>query len=54
MEYRARDWGHSKIRLITGEKLTRNVEWYKRKGYVIEEVEQASDRRIAHMMKRLG
>ncbi len=53
-EYRARDWGFNAVRLLTGEKLTRNVEWYKRKGYVIEDIEQVEDRRVVNMMKRLG
>ena len=52
-EYRARDWGCDTIRLYTGEKLVRNVEWYKRKGYVVEFIEDMKDRRAVHMMKTL-
>lgn len=52
-EFRARDWGYRAIRLITGEKLTQNVEWYKRKGFSIEDIERMPDRTAVHMVKHL-
>lgn len=52
-EFRARDWGYSTIRLITGEKLTQNVDWYLRKGFHVEELERLADRTIVHMIKHL-
>ena len=52
-EFRARDWGYDAIRLLTGEKLTSNVEWYRRKGFQIEEVERLPDRSIVHMVRHL-
>jgi len=42
------------VRLVTGELLASNVEWYKRKGYKITQVEQTPDRRIVHMAKTLA
>jgi len=53
-EFRASDYGLRTIRLYTGEKLTRNVEWYRRSGYAIEEIEVMDDRRLVHMVKRLS
>jgi len=53
-ETRARALGLSEARLITGELLASNVEWYKRKGYKITQVEQTPDRRIVHMAKTLA
>lgn len=52
-EFRARDWGYATIRLLTGEALTNNVEWYRRKGFHVEEVETLGDRNVVHMVKRL-
>lgn len=52
-EFRARDWGYDKVRLITGELLTRNVEWYRRKGFQVENLERLPDRSIVHMVKHL-
>lgn len=52
-EFRARDWGLKSIRLITGERLTQNVEWYQRKGFHVETVETLKDRNIVHMVRRL-
>ena len=52
-EFRARDWGYDAIRLLTGEKLTQNVEWYKRKGFTIENIERMPDRTAVHMVKHL-
>jgi ribosomal protein S18 acetylase RimI-like enzyme len=42
------------LRLYTGEKLTKNIDWYKRSGYTIERVEALDDRRLVHMVKQLG
>jgi RimJ/RimL family protein N-acetyltransferase/ribosomal protein S18 acetylase RimI-like enzyme len=53
-EARARALGVSTLRLYTGEKLTGNVRWYHRHGYVIERVEERPDRRIVHMVKVLS
>ena len=53
-EFRARDWGFSTIRLLTGEALTQNVDWYRRKGFHVEDVEAIADRNIVHMVKRLA
>ncbi|MCA0423526.1 MAG: GNAT family N-acetyltransferase [Proteobacteria bacterium] len=52
-EFRARDWGFAAIRLLTGEKLTQNVEWYLRKGFHVETLERLPDRSIVHMIKHL-
>ncbi len=52
-EFRARDWGYRYIRLCTGEKLTQNVDWYHRKGFSIESVENITDRNMVHMIRRL-
>lgn len=52
-ESRAADLGYGRIRLYTGEKLTRNVEWYARNGYAIERTERMSDRTAVHMIKDL-
>lgn len=52
-EFRARDWGFSTIRLLTGEVLTHNVDWYRRKGFHVETVETVADRNVVHMVKRL-
>jgi RimJ/RimL family protein N-acetyltransferase/ribosomal protein S18 acetylase RimI-like enzyme len=53
-EARARALGLGELRLITGEVLTDNVAWYTRKGFALAEVEQRSDRRIAHLRRRLA
>jgi len=52
-ETRARQLGLDTLRLYTGEKLTGNVRWYHRHGYVIERVEELDDRRLVHMTKRI-
>jgi ribosomal protein S18 acetylase RimI-like enzyme len=52
-EDRARELGRSRLTLVTGEKLTRNVAWYRRHGYVVEQVEAMPDRRAVHMSKTL-
>jgi ribosomal protein S18 acetylase RimI-like enzyme len=52
-EARARALGLGLIRLYTGERLTKNVEWYRRRGYDIDRVEALPDRRAVHMSKRL-
>jgi len=53
-EFRAADYGLKVIRLYTGEKLTRNVDWYRGRGYGIEHIETVDDRRLVHMIKRLS
>jgi len=52
-EFRARDWGYRTIRLLTGELLTSNVDWYLRKGFHVETVERMPDRSIVHMVRHL-
>jgi ribosomal protein S18 acetylase RimI-like enzyme len=51
-EARARELGLSTMRLYTGAKLQHLIDWYGRRGYVIERIEQLSDRAITHMMKQ--
>jgi ribosomal protein S18 acetylase RimI-like enzyme len=53
-EDRARHLGKTVIRLYTGQKLTRNVAWYSRHGYLVERVEVLADRTAVHMMKPLA
>jgi GNAT superfamily N-acetyltransferase len=53
-EEKAGEAGLKILRLYTGEKLQKNVEWYQRNGYVVERVEALSDRRVVHMIKQLG
>lgn len=53
-EARARALGRDTVRLYTGEPLEANINWYRRKGYAIERVEQLPDRRLVHMAKTLG
>lgn len=53
-EARARALGRTTARLYTGEPLSANIQWYRRKGFAIERVEQMPDRRLVHMAKMLG
>jgi ribosomal protein S18 acetylase RimI-like enzyme len=52
-EQRARENGCRAIRLYTNARLAGNIAWYKRRGYVIDCVEQLADRHAVHMSKRL-
>jgi GNAT superfamily N-acetyltransferase len=52
-EARARALKAETIRLYTGEKLTDNVAWYRRRGFAIDRLEAREDRSIVHMSKRL-
>ena len=52
-EMRARQLGLGVMRLYTGATLQHLIDWYGRRGYTVERIEQLSDRAIAHMMKRL-
>ena len=53
-EARARELGLRALRLYTGSVLTKNVEWYRRRGYAIERTEELPDgRQIVHMIKHL-
>ena len=52
-EFRALDWGYRAIRLMTGEALARNVDWYKRKDFRIEELERLPDRSVVHMIRHI-
>lgn len=51
---RARALGYDEVRLYTGEPLSANIAWYRRRGFSIERVEQMPDRRLVHMVKRLA
>ncbi|KMO17240.1 GNAT family N-acetyltransferase [Methylobacterium platani] len=53
-EARARDLDLSELRLYTGDKLVRNIDWYARRGYATARVEDLPDRRLVHMHKRLA
>jgi RimJ/RimL family protein N-acetyltransferase len=53
-EARARDLDLSCLRLYTGDKLVRNIDWYARRGYATERVEDLPDRRLVHMHKTLA
>jgi ribosomal protein S18 acetylase RimI-like enzyme len=53
-ESRARDLDLLELRLYTGDKLARNIDWYARRGYATERVEDLPDRRLVHMHKRLA
>ncbi|MDR6952080.1 RimJ/RimL family protein N-acetyltransferase/N-acetylglutamate synthase-like GNAT family acetyltransferase [Ancylobacter sp. 3268] len=53
-EARARALGRAQVRLYTGEPLSANIAWYRRKGFAIERVEQMPDRRLVHMVRGLG
>ena len=50
-EERARALGLDEVRLYTGEPLTRNIAWYGRRGFVIDRIEELSERRLVHMKK---
>ncbi|HRE22447.1 MAG TPA: GNAT family N-acetyltransferase [Rhabdaerophilum sp.] len=52
-EARARQLSRSKVRFITGLKLSRNVDWYCASGYAIERIERRADREIAHFIKNI-
>ncbi|WP_428031130.1 GNAT family N-acetyltransferase [Ancylobacter sp.] len=54
VEARARALGRDTARLYTGEPLAANIQWYRRKGFAIERVEQLPDRRLVHMAKAMG
>lgn len=53
-EQRARVLGLAIVRLYTGERLTSNIAWYARRGFVPERVEELDDRRVVHMLKRIA
>lgn len=46
--------GLARLTLYTGEKLTKNVEWYRRLGYAETRRETLPDRVIVHMEKALA
>ncbi|MFM9849503.1 MAG: GNAT family N-acetyltransferase [Hyphomicrobiaceae bacterium] len=52
-EVRARELGRDVVRLYTGAVLQHLIDWYGRRGYRVERIEQLSDRAITHMMKPL-
>ena len=52
-ESRARALSLTCMRLYTGEKLTGNIAWYTRHGYVHERTEDMGDRRAVHLVKQL-
>ena len=53
-EARAAEMGTDTLKLYTGEKLTGNIAWYQRHGYVIEGVEARVGRNVVHMAKKLS
>ena len=53
-ELRARQLGLPMIKLYTGTRLDHLVGWYGRHGYMVECIEQRSDRSITHMQKILA
>ena len=53
-ERRARELGLATLRLFTGEALTKNVDWYGRRGYAVERIETLPDRRLVHMVKTIS
>jgi RimJ/RimL family protein N-acetyltransferase len=52
-EARARALGLATLRLYTGAVLTKNIDWYRRRGYEVERVEEMPDRQIVHMVKHI-
>ncbi|WP_133773508.1 GNAT family N-acetyltransferase [Enterovirga rhinocerotis] len=53
-EARARILGLSELRLFTGKPLTKNIEWYHRRGYATTREEDLPDgRRLVHMTKTI-
>ena len=52
-EHRARMLRVPAVRLYTGTKLVHLVEWYARRGYETERIEEQADRSITHMVKWL-
>ena len=50
-EARARELGIDHLTLLTGERLTHNIDWYARHGYQVIGVEALADRTIVHMQK---
>lgn len=50
---RARELKLATIRLYTGEKLTDNIAWYRRRGFAIDRTEALADRTVVYMSKRL-
>ncbi len=53
-ETRARALGYAEIRLYTGDKLVGDVAWYERHGFAQERLEDMADRRLVHMIRRIG
>ncbi len=52
-EVRARELGLDTMRLYTGAPLKHLIDWYGRNGYLVERLEELSDRTIVHMVKPL-
>jgi ribosomal protein S18 acetylase RimI-like enzyme len=52
-EQRAGQVGRDTLRLLTNALMVRNVDWYARKGFAIERIEEDDGRRITHMVRRL-
>lgn len=52
-EARARQLSRGKVRLLTGLKLSRNIDWYCASGYAIERIERRADREVAHFVKNI-
>ncbi|NNM71397.1 GNAT family N-acetyltransferase [Enterovirga aerilata] len=53
-EARAKALGLGTLRLYTGAALTKNVDWYGRRGYAVERTEELPDgRQVVHMVKHI-
>ncbi|MBV8567590.1 MAG: GNAT family N-acetyltransferase [Methylobacteriaceae bacterium] len=50
---RARALGIARLSLLTNERLTRNIAWYKRHGFIVERIEPFEGRAVVHMQKHL-
>jgi ribosomal protein S18 acetylase RimI-like enzyme len=53
-ESRAREAKRCNVRLYTAAQLSRNIAWYRRRGFAIERHELLGDRTLVHMVKTLG
>lgn len=53
-EARARALGLSTLRLFTGARLKKNIDWYLRRGYAVDRIEDLPDRSLVHMAKTIA
>lgn len=52
-EARGREAGHGILRLVANARMTVNVDWYRRKGFAIEKIEERGGHRRVFMAKVL-